>query len=271
MAGYQYEFDSTRVGDARYDREEYEILQGALKLLEAKLSSWNQVAMTHGALEPPYSREVSDLRGMIEWGDERLSDKSAGIVLVHGISVGSVRYQKAALLHAAWYREKEVAETAKSTWPQAVAEAMRGRVRRYYELADEISHPSAAILEELRSEYGMNKPQSSTDASWDAFVSHASEDKDIHTGIVQLLDGARSAAARSVNSVMTASYWEIGRRIIEYERGGGGRAGYGQQLLKCLSADLTTPFRSRFWRGQSPADAQFLPVLAASADLSDSV
>lgn len=32
----------------------------------------------------------------------------------------------------------------------------------------------------------------------------------IHGGIVQLLDAARQAAARSVNSLMTASYWEIG-------------------------------------------------------------
>jgi hypothetical protein len=27
-------------------------------------------------------------------------------------------------------------------------------------------------------------------------------------------------AARSVNALMTASYWEIGRRIVEFEQGG---------------------------------------------------
>ena len=37
----------------------------------------------------------------------------------------------------------------------------------------------------------------------------------IHGGIVELLDAARQAAARSVNALMTASYWEIGRRIVE--------------------------------------------------------
>lgn len=115
---------------------------------------------------------------MVAWGDDKLSNKDAGVVLVHGISVGSVRYQKAALIHAAWYREKKVNETAKEAWPPAVAEAMRGRVRRYHQLAEEITHPPAAILEELHPEYGMNKPQPSADASWDAFVSHASEDKD---------------------------------------------------------------------------------------------
>ena len=68
---------------------------------------------------------------------------------------------------------------------------------------------------------------------------------DVHTGIVELLESARRAAARSVNALMTASYWEIGRRIVEFEQGGKGRAEYGQQLLKRLSADLT----ARFGRG----------------------
>ena len=35
---------------------------------------------------------------------------------------------------------------------------------------------------------------------------------DVHTAVVELLETARLAAARSVNALMTASYWEIGRR-----------------------------------------------------------
>ena len=42
----------------------------------------------------------------------------------------------------------------------------------------------------------------------------------IQGDIVALLEAARRAAARSVNALMTASYWEIGRRIIEFEQGG---------------------------------------------------
>lgn len=68
---------------------------------------------------------------------------------------------------------------------------------------------------------------------------------DIHGGIVELLDAARQAAARSVNALMTASYWEIGRRIVEAEQKGRRRAGYGEQLMERLSADLT----ARFGRG----------------------
>lgn len=68
----------------------------------------------------------------------------------------------------------------------------------------------------------------------------------IHGDIVALLDAARRAAARSVNALMTASYWEIGRRIVEFEQGGQERADYGKALLKRLSADLTAQFGRGF-------------------------
>ena len=67
----------------------------------------------------------------------------------------------------------------------------------------------------------------------------------IHGGIVELLDAARRAAARNVNALMTASYWEIGRRIVEAEQKSKRRAGYGEQLIERLSSDLT----ARFGRG----------------------
>ena len=41
----------------------------------------------------------------------------------------------------------------------------------------------------------------------------------IHGDIVALLEDARRAAARSVNALMTATYWPIGRRIVEFEQG----------------------------------------------------
>jgi hypothetical protein len=48
---------------------------------------------------------------------------------------------------------------------------------------------------------------------------------------------------------MTASYWEIGRRIVEFEQGGKGRADYGEVLIKRLGDDLTGQFGRGFgWR-----------------------
>lgn len=44
---------------------------------------------------------------------------------------------------------------------------------------------------------------------------------------------------------MTAIYWEVGRRVVEFEQGGEDRAAYGRALLVRLSGDLT----KRFGRG----------------------
>jgi predicted nuclease of restriction endonuclease-like (RecB) superfamily len=71
--------------------------------------------------------------------------------------------------------------------------------------------------------------------------------ENIRSGIVELLKAARSAAARNVNSVMTATYWEIGRRIVESEMRGRRRAEYyGERLVKRLSVDLTKQFGRGF-------------------------
>lgn len=70
----------------------------------------------------------------------------------------------------------------------------------------------------------------------------------ILSGLVDLLEGAWRISARAVNAVMTASYWEVGRRIVEFEQGGKKRAEYGETLLERLSADLTAKFGRGFSR-----------------------
>lgn len=65
--------------------------------------------------------------------------------------------------------------------------------------------------------------------------------------VSELLEQARRTSARTVNAILTATYWEVGRRIVEYEQSGETRAEYGGSLLKKLSVDLT----ARFGRGFS--------------------
>src|SRR5580693_4353418 len=59
------------------------------------------------------------------------------------------------------------------------------------------------------------------------------------SGVVRLIEQARLAAVRSVNVVLTSTYWLIGQRIVEHEQSGSERAAYGQELLKQLAQDLT--------------------------------
>lgn len=68
------------------------------------------------------------------------------------------------------------------------------------------------------------------------------------TGIVELLDTARKSAARSVNSIMTTTYWEIGRRIVQTEQSGQTKAEYGTAVVEKLSEDLTNRFGRGFRR-----------------------
>jgi len=59
------------------------------------------------------------------------------------------------------------------------------------------------------------------------------------SGVVRLIEQARLAAVRSVNIVLTSTYWLVGQRIVEHEQSGSERAAYGQALLKRLAQDLT--------------------------------
>lgn len=59
------------------------------------------------------------------------------------------------------------------------------------------------------------------------------------SGISELLEQARRTTVRAVNSVLTVTYWEIGRRIVEFEQGGKETSEYGEKLLERISADLT--------------------------------
>lgn len=66
------------------------------------------------------------------------------------------------------------------------------------------------------------------------------------TDVAILLTTARQMAARTINAVMTSTYWEIGHRIVEYEQGGQTRAEYGEKIIERLSIDLTRQFGRGF-------------------------
>lgn len=72
--------------------------------------------------------------------------------------------------------------------------------------------------------------------------------------VASIIEVARHAAARSVNAIMTATYWEVGHRIVEQEQQGSRRAGYGDELLVGLSAGLT----ARFGRGFSERNLRLM-------------
>jgi len=66
------------------------------------------------------------------------------------------------------------------------------------------------------------------------------------TDLASLIEEGRRVAVRYVNTALVATYWLIGKRIVEFEQKGKERAEYGERLLKKLSADLTKRFGKGF-------------------------
>ena len=48
----------------------------------------------------------------------------------------------------------------------------------------------------------------------------------------------RVRAMQTVNGQLVATYWQVGRHIVEFEQGGKIRADYGKALLASLARDL---------------------------------
>ncbi|HEX4120011.1 MAG TPA: PDDEXK nuclease domain-containing protein [Verrucomicrobiae bacterium] len=78
--------------------------------------------------------------------------------------------------------------------------------------------------------------------------------ENVLSGVVELLDTARRASARVVNSLMTATYWEIGKRIVEHEQAGEERAAYGEEMMERMTIELT----KRFGRGFGISQLRFM-------------
>ncbi len=63
-----------------------------------------------------------------------------------------------------------------------------------------------------------------------------------------LLEDARKNVYYEVNQILVKTYWEIGRRIVEFEQQGEQKAEYGEQLLDNLAKDLKERYGKGFSR-----------------------
>ncbi|MGC8744415.1 MAG: PDDEXK nuclease domain-containing protein [Verrucomicrobiia bacterium] len=64
--------------------------------------------------------------------------------------------------------------------------------------------------------------------------------------LASLIEQGRKVAVRYVNTALVATYWLLGRRIVEYEQKGKERADYGEALLERISKDLSPRFGNGF-------------------------
>ncbi|MDA8214324.1 MAG: DUF1016 N-terminal domain-containing protein [Nitrospiraceae bacterium] len=77
------------------------------------------------------------------------------------------------------------------------------------------------------------------------------------TDLSSLIEQGRKTAVRYINTALVATYWLMGKRIVEYEQKGKERAEYGEALLWRLSEDLTKQFGKGWGEAHLRAVRQF--------------
>ncbi len=70
--------------------------------------------------------------------------------------------------------------------------------------------------------------------------------QNFYQDIKSLLQSARNRVYQTINTTMTQTYYEVGKRIVEEEQGGESRAEYGIGLISNLSIELTKEFGKGF-------------------------
>jgi hypothetical protein len=179
---YQYSFDKTDVGNARWAFKSYELIQGSLAITLQEVQRWNATAIEHGASRRPYEREETDLNQIIAWGRKRLDASNGSDITITGISIGSLRYLKAALLFAIRKRQEEIDKKEDQGWPDAVISSLKEAIASLKKLSDMIKNEPADLLWQLMPKEPPNSVpvHRGTDMAmqWDVFICHASEDKD---------------------------------------------------------------------------------------------
>jgi len=87
------------------------------------------------------------------------------------------------------------------------------------------------------------------------------KEKQQYNGLIleigSLLEQSRKRAYSQINQILVQTYWEIGRKIIEFEQLGERKAEYGKKLLNNLSRDLKINYGKGFSRSNLQYMRQF--------------
>lgn len=75
--------------------------------------------------------------------------------------------------------------------------------------------------------------------------------------IGKLLKIGRTTAIKKINTILLETYWNVGKRIVEFEQDGIPKAEYGKELLKDLSKDLS----KQYGKGFSRTNLQYMRML----------
>ncbi|MBI4439551.1 hypothetical protein HY638_01105 [Candidatus Woesearchaeota archaeon] len=66
--------------------------------------------------------------------------------------------------------------------------------------------------------------------------------------IGKALEEGRRQVVRTVNNILVTTYWEIGKRIVEFEKQTGKKSAYGEKLFERIAKDLRMMYGKGFSR-----------------------
>lgn len=170
---YRYSFDPTTVPFLRVGRGGNALVKKGLDLLRSEIHSWNEKALSRGALSAPFEREAGDLDLII---DHLTAQEAVDSGVIIGLPVGAVRYIKAGIVLLSARKEEEISVKVSEGWPETVIESMREGLKQLNFLSGIIEVEPAGILNEIV--VGLGRRRSFDALEWDVFISYASEDKE---------------------------------------------------------------------------------------------
>ncbi len=94
---------------------------------------------------------------------------------------------------------------------------------------------------------------------------------DLFARVATILEEARGAVARTINTAMVQAYWHVGREIMEVEQAGEHRADYGDEVIKKLSRQLVGTFGKGFSAGNLKRMRQFFRVFPVGSTIGSTV
>ncbi len=97
---------------------------------------------------------------------------------------------------------------------------------------------------------------------------HSQQYNILVAAISDTYSGGYEQLARVINTHIIATYWNIGRQIVEFEQGGHAKATYGATLLENLSKDLSLMHGKGFSRSNLSRMRQFYQVYPICAKVS---
>lgn len=92
------------------------------------------------------------------------------------------------------------------------------------------------------------------------------QSSDIVADARTIIDSAQAAARRAVNVTLVMRNWLLGRRIVEEELQGKGRADYGKQIVAMLSKELSSAYGKGFGKQELYKYVQFYNLFPEIVD-----